>query len=159
MHTEKLKIDGTHTDGPIDTQVKNVQNPDHLRTEHKELLKTPQTASTHTLVTTHSDITSSQSSIPSMHKEQSVPQKLDQMTQEGLPDVNSREDITTVKYPQPQDSIVPQHENTEPVAEVKALQKPAQSAACLKAETPAGLYNCIFIVINLQMYLYSFIRY
>lgn len=151
MDTDKLNIDGTHTDGPIDSQVKNVQNPDH----NPELLKTPHTPSTHTLVTTHSDIIVESSSIPSMHKEQSVPQKLDQMTQEG----KSGEDITTVKYPQPEDSIVPQHQDTEPVADVKALQKSAQSAACLKAETPAGLCNCIFIVINLQMYLYSFIRY
>lgn len=124
---------------------------DLLHTEHKELLKTPCITSTHiqpaepSLATAHSGSTSSQPSISSLHKEQSEPLKLDQKsrTQEGLPDHNSTEHVQTVKQPQTQDSNVPQQQSGElaqkPVVQVEALQMPAQSPACLKAGTPAGL--------------------
>ncbi|XP_060798913.1 uncharacterized protein si:ch211-199g17.2 isoform X2 [Neoarius graeffei] len=147
--TEKLNVDGTHTTMPKTEEKLKSKYSDLLHTEHKELLKTPCITSTHiqpaepSLATAHSGSTSSQPSISSLHKEQSETLKLDQksLTQEGLPDHNSKEHVQTVKQPQTQDSNVPQQQSGElaqkPVVQVEALQMPAQSPACLKAGTPA----------------------
>lgn len=152
----KLNFAGTQKDIPMpNTEEKiNSKYPDLFGTEHGELLKTPHTSTCielaePSLATIHSDATS-QPPIPFIHKEQYEPLILDQRTlnQEGLPDHNSTEDIPTVKYPQPQDSSVPQLAQN-PVAKMEALQKPAQSLACLMTETPAGQYNLIVIPLNI----------
>ncbi|XP_053084384.1 uncharacterized protein si:ch211-199g17.2 isoform X3 [Pangasianodon hypophthalmus] len=159
LDTEELNIDGTCTDTPMS------KTEDLLLTDPKELLKTTCITSTHiqpaepSLVTTHSDMTSSQPPISSLNKEQSEPLKLDQksLNQEGLPDHSSTEDVPTVKHPQPQDSSVPQQQSAElsqkPVAQVEALQKPAQSPACLKTETPAVLQTHLSTCTDLRCYL------
>lgn len=144
---------------PKSEEKMNTKCPDLLCTQHEELLKTPRVTSPciqpaePSLATTYSNSTSSQSPLPSIRKEQSEPQKTEQITlEELLPEQSSTEDTPNVKYPQSQDSSANQQQRVElaliPVVQVETLQNPALSPACLRAESPAGLYNWIFFSVS-----------
>ncbi|KAF4073959.1 hypothetical protein AMELA_G00249180 [Ameiurus melas] len=165
--SDKLNVDGRCTDTPVPKTEENMdsESPDLLYTEHEELQETPHITTTRiqpaepSLATTHSDSTSSQPPITSLPKEQSAPLKLDQksLNQERLPDHNSKEDVPTVKHPQPQDSCVPEQQSAElaPIIalQVEDLQTPAQFPAYLNSGTPAVPQTHLSTCTDLRSYL------